>query len=605
MQIVRKKFGFGLLSLFSTYAIGGMLKTNSNYYTLSNSIISVIVFFALFSLYTMLDKINISRRLWAVSSVIGSLFSFWLAIGPTTLMADTTGINHITTWVKILCGIPLITALMALFFAKGVPNANHAISSTKITEKLDWLFSSKKGFFMIWLLIFVAWMPSLIASYPGIYGYDSVYQVGYYLSGKIYLHHPLVDTYLIGFCVVTLAKVFGSREIGMLIYSLVQMSILSFAFTAIITYMTKRKITVWARVLFLLIFMFLPVNPLMAFSATKDIIYSATFALVVMLMLMLAHQPKVLFKKRFILVFSLVVFVNIIFRSQGIYVFLFSSVFGLFYLRKYWKRMLIIIVLPLLMYTIYSGPVTKALGGVKFDSIHEMMSVPAVQLSRALYYDNDELTAHQHQQIKNYIPDYALINGNAGIADGMKNTFNTPLFRKNPINFVKLWVQVGLKKPLVYADAFSRLTIGLWYPDMNYRDPQGYHPYWEYISSPQNAQGTFYTVKRQTPASMKWLSNLYNKLTYSNSYQKIPVVSMLFSSGFYVWAMFCYIAWCVYVKRYCYLYPASLVFGLWLTLLLGPVVLYRYVFPIAISLPLFFAEAITAEKANKLQDKRD
>lgn len=47
------------------------------------------------------------------------------------------------------------------------------------------------------------------------------------------------------------------------------------------------------------------------------------------------------------------------------------------------------------------------------------------------------------------------------------------------------------------------------------------------------------------------------------------------------------------MKSFKSLYPLSFVFALWLTLLLGPVVLYRYVFPIAIALPIFATDAVT------------
>jgi hypothetical protein len=293
-----------------------------------------------------------------------------------------------------------------------------------------------------------------------------------------------------------------------------------------------------------------------------------------------------------------------IFRSQGVYVFIFSAIFGLVCLRKYWKRMLIIIIAPLLLYMVYSGPITSVLNGEKFDSIHEMLSVPCVQLSRAAYYDRSELTTSEKKQVKQYIPDYTTIKATPAISDSMKNTFNTPLFRKNPSRFITLWAKIGMKKPLTYVDAFARITIGLWYPDMNYRDPQAWHPYWEYTSTQQNSKGTYYIVGRKTPKGMEWLAHIYSKLTYNNSYQKVPVLSLLFSSGFYAWVMFYYIAWCIYKKRYQYLYPAAVVFGLWLTLVLGPVVLYRYVFPIAVVLPLLFAEAITANKNGLIQNSK-
>ena len=107
------------------------------------------------------------------------------------------------------------------------------------------------------------------------------------------------------------------------------------------------------------------------------------------------------------------------------------------------------------------------------------------------------------------------------------------------------------KAPVAYIDAFGRLTIGLWYPDMNYRDPEAYHPYWEYKST-QQMEGDIprVIVERNTPDNMQWLADFYDKLSYENTYQKIPVVSMFFSSGMTCWIMLLYAGWCIYIKKY-------------------------------------------------------
>ncbi|WP_225418587.1 DUF6020 family protein [Loigolactobacillus iwatensis] len=603
IKITRYFIGIMVLALFSTYAIGGMIKSYSNLNSLSNSVFSLIIYGAILVLFYKVKQMDVERRLWGIALLIGGLFSAFMVIGVKTLTLNTTDLNHLTTWLKIIFGIPVFGSLLITTFKLIIPRANYLTFDKFNTDKLEKFFTIKQSFIVVWALIFIAWIPSLVASYPGIYGYDSVYQIGYYLSGEICLHHPLIDTYLIGFCVVTLGNILGSNELGLLIYSIFQMSILSYSFAVVIRYMTKKRVSILWRILFILIFMFLPVNPIMSFSATKDIIYAATFLLILVKLFSLADDPHQFNNITFIATLIITIFINIIFRSQGLYVFLFSAIFGLFYFRRYWKQLLIVIVLPLLMYLIYSGPVTSALNGVKFDSLHEMMSVPAVQLSKALDEDSGELSQYEKNQIKQYIPDYKTIEGNYAIADSMKNTFNSELLKANPSSFVKLWLQVGIKKPLTYVNAFARLTIGLWYPDMNYRDPKAYHPYWEYISTQQNSEKTFFIVERQVPRFMKWLSSIYYQLTYSNSYQKVSVLSMFFSSGIYTWLLIVYIGWVIYQRRYHYLYPASLVLGLWLTLLLGPVVLYRYVYPIAVAIPLFIGDML-AGKGNSANEKQ-
>ena len=231
-------------------------------------------------------------------------------------------------------------------------------------------------------------------------------------------------------------------------------------------------------------------------------------------------------------------------------------------------------------------------------TIREMMSVPCVQLSRAMLYNDDELSENEKDLICEHIPDYSTYSFNPGISDLMKRSLDTDWIKENPIEFAKLWIKVGLKCPLTYIDAFARLTIGLWYPDMNYRDTGAYHPYWEYYSTGKLVRfdENKYLILKQNPVNgFEWLNKIYYKLSYENSYQSVPVISMLFSSGFAVWCLLLFIAICIYRKKYRHLFPAAFITGLLLTLMLGPVVLLRYVYPIIISVPLLFASSVNFE----------
>ena len=586
-----------ILAFFSLFGIKGMMRLVNQLDEFSNSVFSVIVFFALFGLYYSVLIKHISRRLIVISLLLGTFFAISMHFGVSLMLYNTTSVNSVNTWIGILESVPLFAAIIAYLFETILPKLNSFTLSNNLDNILEKLYIPKiKNFILIWLLIVLAWVPGLIASYPGIYGYDAVFQMNYYVTGKIVLQHPIIHTYLLGFCIQTIGEWLGSKELGLLVYSIIQMLILSGAFAFTIFEMSKRNVSVFIRTFFILIFMFFPVNSLMSFSTTKDIIYAATFLILLLMMYKLVNQIELEKNNKFLIGFIFVAFFNMIFRSQGIYVFTFSMIIGLFIFKKHWKKILLLLFVPLVMFKIYSGPITTALHGVKFDSLHEMMSVPVVQLSRTLVYRESDLTKKEKKEIVEYIPNYQTYSmNNEGISDAMKNSFNSKLFKENPSRFIKLWFQLGLKEPVSYIDAFGRLTIGLWYPDMNYRDPDAYHPYWEYNSTEKSNQFDIHwvIVKRETPKFMKWLSNYYSNLTYNNSYQNKPLISMFYSSGLMVWLMFIYVGWCFYQKKYKMLFPASLVVALWLTLLLGPVVLYRYIYPISISIPVMFSFAIS------------
>ena len=81
----------------------------------------------------------------------------------------------------------------------------------------------------------------------------------------------------------------------------------------------------------------------------------------------------------------------------------------------------------------------------KANSIQEMMSVPCMQLAKAAIDNEEELTDAEMEKIEDYIPDYTVYYDLVGISDPLKNTFNSDLFKEEPLDFIRLWLSVGRK----------------------------------------------------------------------------------------------------------------------------------------------------------------
>lgn len=583
-----------LLSLCSTTFLYKLFDINASLYAYSNSILSLLVFVGLFLLYQFAWK-SADRRSLIISLILGFIFTLFLYVGNNILKYDSFMLYSWKDIIIILSETPLFAAIVLLILVRFTSYSTCLQSSISTSS-----FRAGRTFLIVWAVIFLAWLPGFIASYPGVYGYDSIFQVGFYSRGEIILHHPLIHTYFLGFCVLTVGKWLGSFEIGMAVYSIVQMLLLSAAFSFIYLYLRKINLSRIYTTVILLFFALLPTNAIMSFSSTKDVLYAALFALMILCFCEIVRDKTVLKSLSFDIAFVSVCFAQMIFRNQGKYVFLLSAIVLIFAFREDWKRMLVLCLSVCILFTVYSGPVTKLCNGVDSNTgIREMMSVPCMQLSHALLKNESQLTAEEKSLIEIYIPKYRDNNIFRGISDNMKNTFNSDRFRENPAEFVKLWLSVGVKSPKAYLYSWARLTIGLWYPDMNYRDTGAWHPYWEYQSTGTEFREAGYTVvERQTPEFMQWLADFYNDITYNNSYQKLPLVSLLFSSGLPFWLLLIYIAVCIYKRYYKMLIPAFPMLLLWLTLMLGPVVLYRYVYPLIVALPILFGTLISYSKKN-------
>jgi len=315
-----------------------MLKGDSSTYLISNSVLAVFIFVSIFFLIkSALAKSN--KRLLTISLILGFLFSMFMICGVTTYLYKSTFLNSSRTIFRIICGIPLWTTLIIHIFCFLDFFRNNV--NKKLGESTCFNCSRKKFFLINWCFVFLAWLPVLMAAFPGIYGYDSVFQLGYYLTGKISLHHPLIHTYLLGGCVKTLGDFLGSYEKGLLVYSLLQMIVLSFLVALITFYIKIKNIDVRFYFIVTVLLMICPYNSIMSVSATKDVLYAGFFNAFIFLLLYGIYTNG--FKNiKLILLMIISAFLMCIFRNQGFYVFVLGCIISTFLLKQYRKQILIV-----------------------------------------------------------------------------------------------------------------------------------------------------------------------------------------------------------------------------------------------------------------------
>lgn len=579
------------LALVTALGLPFFFSVNTTLFAYSNSVLSVLVFVGTYFLFRAALR-TANTRLTVISAAVGLLFALFLYMGNSILTVDNADIYSLRALLKVLSGMPFFAAAVMLLLDR-FP-ALQSIVAGKSTRP----FRPCRTYFITWAVIFLAWIPMWIASYPGANCYDSANQLYQYANGTVYTAHPMIHTYLVGFFAETVGgKWLGSRVTGFAFYSIFQMLCMSAAYSAVCCYLRRRSSSPMLWGVALAFFALMPSNPLMACLSTKDSLFAAVFALMVMQFCRIAENDTVVYGIKFDIAFVLSAFGQMIFRNQGKYIFVLVMLFTVIGFRKRRKRLLILFACTMALYALYAGPVTKLCHAMDAGvGIREMMSVPCVQLSRAKLRDVDELTAEEHQLIAEYVPDYAYYDTVPGISDNIKATFNTAKFKESPMNFIKLWVKVGIKSPRAYIDAWARLSIGLWYPDMNYPDNGAFHTYWEVDSTCDKWEYPLGYEKAEPPEGAQLLTEYCQDIKYGYSYQKIPVVSQLFSSAMPFWLLILCFAVCLYHRKYRYLVPGAASLALWLTELLGPVVLYRYVYPLMVATPVLIGALLTSAR---------
>ena len=174
------------------------------------------------------------------------------------------------------------------------------------------------------------------------------------------------------------------------------------------------------------------------------------------------------------------------------------------------------------------------------------------------------------------------------ISDPVKEDFRSDVFDQNPMRYAKLWIDLGLRHPLIYLDAFLYQCHGYWYPDT---------PYWCVDTGIlDNELGL--TMRNSAVAEL--IRELETKL------EQIPIVSTMYRPATYIWLLMFAAALLVCKKKKRLLTPMVILAGIWLTTLLSPVFAeYRYVYGIVLSAPFFLVVAVNENCCDNQEEKRN
>lgn len=472
-----------------------------------------------------------------------------------------------------------------------LPKVQEFLFGLRIERANDKLFKPNLKFFLIiWAIIFACWIPVFLASYPGVYCYDAPYQMAQITQfGQLNAHHPILHTlYLYG--TMTLGNIiFGSYTAGMAIYSITQMLMLSAAFAFAIYYMTKLKVPVFINVLTIIYFALVPTNGILSVSATKDVLFAAIVLLLVLFIIDLVKDKEKFFGSFFLMTrFVVIVMLMMFMRNNGFYALLFFIPFFIWFGKKHWIKSVAICAICVAANFLYTGPL-YSVANVQKGDIREAFSIPTQQIARAVKYNSDKLT-DEELAIVGELFDTPNIGDRyyPRTADFTKGVFNTELFKSDMGKYLKVYFSIGFKSPGEYTNAFLTNSIGSWYPDMNYPDQTSYHPYlaWKNSEAPEFGDQVDKYILIERQSLIPFLDNIYGKIVGMKLQNNTPVISMVFSPGFGFWLLVLFTAICIYFKKYRYLLPIVILFGLWVTVILSPVALLRYSYPIMVCTPI-------------------
>ena len=521
-----------------------------------------------------------------------------------------------TVPVSIVMGILL--GFVINYVLKIVQKSLKHPKAEETTKKYGWIF------LISLLVLIISYIPYLLAYYPGILAYDSYIQIGQIFTGEYNEHHPLFHTLMIKGALSMGQNMFGSLNIGIAIYVLDQILLLSAVFSYGIYCLYKRGYKI-AAIISLIILAVFPFNGYMAVSVTKDVPFAAFFLLsIIALFETLIPTDKKSYNFNAILLFISVI-MCVLFRNNGKYAFGFAAVCFLIILfakvikkketekkdekKKEVKKyafLLAGILASLVASTIALTIISKSLHAVQGDR-REMLSIPIQQLARTYIYhagagvtDEDDNTMDEAS--KALINEFLLYDSaklyRQDISDPVKRNTNTWVVVNKTSEFAKVYLGLFTKYPGDYFNAFFAENAG--FIDIGDKSHA-------YVNDPDLVKGHGYVqtkwedslYERGFSQNPKWekLRTLLDNFADNNGYLKIPVLKYIFMPGIYLWINILALIYSFKRKNYAVVAIISLIAGYYATMFFGPTVQLRYVYPVMITvpflLPMIFKETQT------------
>ena len=522
----------------------------------------------------------------------------YIVVGPM-VKAQYFSLEEVRPLSFILC-FAICSAVNILILCV-IPKKDH-YRIRKINEKISkWLekFDDRLLFFIVWAFIFIMWLPAYLILYPGVLSYDMISQTTSALGEITNNHHPVLHTWLIRVFMRMGEKLFSGYESGIGLLSLLQMIILSYALSRMVMLLKKKAVpillVIGTAVLSAVWFM----NACLSVTMIKDTLHAAFLVLFCCHFVEIATNPsEYIARKRNLVLFPIVSFFMCAFRNNGLHIYLFCFAILLvlrisrFRKVKRYLPLIAVVILPVIMFKIYTGPVFDALG-IEPGQVREALSIPIQQLQRVAVKRAGELTPEQTEMMGYYIDDLEWRSWSPGreydpfISDPAKSCFISSRYEDDPIAFWKFYLQTGKQFSKEYLVAFLSNTLGYWYP--------GYYDF-SYVMYDNYAPETFpEPLERKSILKSKALEEYYESLCSSDFWRSTWGVRIFFVSGFAPWILIfaVMLSWRkkgFFTMTLPLFLPLIAQYGI---MLLSPMSSFRYSWPYYLMLPLTFIAIFT------------
>ena len=527
-----------------------------------------------------------------IAGVFSLLFSTAILFGARLDSVENVDVGDAALWIQLVTFAVLFTGMVCLLWrlldssVKRRPKGERRISQiiTAVNKKIGGYAD-----ILSFLFLLLCWLPVFLAVYPGFFVYDAQDEYIQVATRVFSTHHPLVHVLLLGGMICGVHKLTDSYNLGIACYMVFQMVLAAGIFTFLFSYLRKKGVTRVLRLIGIVWLGLFPTVVMFTLCSAKDALFTLALLLLLVCLLEMGTEAAFFESKGWQSLFVVSGMGMMLLRNNGFYAFLVMIPVLLFLQKKRRGRLLFLAVCAVAGCMLVNGGLKAALHADDSE-YQELLTVPIQQLARTYKYAPEVFSEEDREVLYEILDEEALSLYTPRLSDPVKYRFSNEAFARDKGKYAKLWLRAGLKKPLIYLNAWWMTSYGFWYPD-TVINVYGGNTVFTFTYKDNSYFGYEVEQPGVRESKIPWLDEVYRKLSLEVWKEKVPVVSWLFSPGAMFWLYAFLFAWLLSRGRYELLYPFLPIFLIWLTVLLGPTYLPRYVLFFWYALPLFLAVA--------------
>ncbi|MBO4862770.1 MAG: hypothetical protein J5517_00240 [Eubacterium sp.] len=436
-------------------------------------------------------------------------------------------------------------------------------------------YDTKKHMIRYMLIMLLLWLPYYILLFPGTGNGDTSRQIIMFFHERkdmlldyspnvgedVYITnmHPFFTTIIFGLFAKIGINIFGNIEVGVGLYTFIQMIMYAAVFSFTLCYFEKQGLSKKVIKIAHIFICLCPLFPLYSICMLKDTMFALTYIpLTLMLCEIYRTTGEALKSWKFVTLLTVLSLLFTLTKNQGVYFLFVILVVSLIVYRKFFVKLLISFGIPVVFFTCIWSMLILPAANVASGGKQEMLGLIFQCTARYIKEYPNEVTAEEKEKIDKIL-DYDQLPElyNAQLQDPVKFTFNQESTSEELKDYFGVYFSMFAKHPLCYIDAVINNCFGFF--DVSRMSKMAYTYFWNRID-----KDSYLYVGGAFPGIQK---KGYKLIFFV---QRFPVINIFISVGTYTMLAIYMIILAIRNKQYGKLYPLLITILSVLILVISP-----------------------------------